>query len=58
MAGPGGLGGGDLAVMLIYYKLSGINAVLALIAEYDYFDCGAFLFLGATLTLPGLRAII
>jgi preprotein translocase subunit SecD len=43
--------------MLAYYKLSGVNAVVALTANLVIL-LGAMAYLGATLTLPGIAGII
>jgi len=43
--------------MLAYYKLSGLNAVVALAANLVIL-LGAMAYLGATLTLPGIAGII
>jgi len=44
-------------VMLIYYRLSGLNAVIALILNLFILLAGMALF-GATLTLPGIAGVI
>jgi preprotein translocase subunit SecD len=43
--------------MLIYYRLSGVNAVVALVANLAIL-LGAMAYWGATLTLPGIAGII
>ncbi|MCK5378316.1 MAG: protein translocase subunit SecD [Acidobacteria bacterium] len=43
--------------MVIYYKLSGINAVLALILNLLLL-MGAMAYFGATLTLPGIAGVV
>jgi preprotein translocase subunit SecD len=43
--------------MLIYYRLSGVNAVVALVANLVIL-LGAMAYIGATLTLPGIAGII
>jgi preprotein translocase subunit SecD len=43
--------------MLVYYKLSGVNAVVALLANLLIL-LGAMAYSGATLTLPGIAGII
>ncbi len=43
--------------MLIYYRLSGLNAVVALIANLVIL-LGAMAYFGATLTLPGIAGVI
>jgi preprotein translocase subunit SecD len=43
--------------MLVYYRLSGVNAVVALIANVVIL-LGAMAYSGATLTLPGIAGII
>jgi preprotein translocase subunit SecD len=43
--------------MLIYYRLSGVNAVVALAANLVIL-LGAMAYIGATLTLPGIAGII
>jgi preprotein translocase subunit SecD len=45
------------AFMLIYYRLSGVNAVVALAANLLIL-LGAMAYTGATLTLPGIAGII
>jgi preprotein translocase subunit SecD len=45
------------AFMLIYYRLSGVNAVVALVANLVIL-LGAMAYFGATLTLPGIAGII
>jgi preprotein translocase subunit SecD len=45
------------AFMLFYYKLSGLNAVVALLANLLIL-LGAMAYTGATLTLPGIAGII
>jgi preprotein translocase subunit SecD len=55
-AGLLGLGLVVLA-MLVYYKLSGVNAVLALLLNIVLIF-GALAYFGATLTLPGIAGIV
>ncbi|HVQ28267.1 MAG TPA: protein translocase subunit SecD [Vicinamibacteria bacterium] len=43
--------------MLVYYRLSGLNAVVALVANLVIL-LGAMAYFGATLTLPGIAGII
>ena len=43
--------------MLVYYRLSGVNAVVALLANLLIL-LGAMAYAGATLTLPGIAGII
>lgn len=43
--------------MLVYYRLSGVNAVVALIANVVIL-MGAMAYSGATLTLPGIAGVI
>jgi preprotein translocase subunit SecD len=43
--------------MLVYYRLSGLNAVVALAANLVIL-LGAMAYLGATLTLPGIAGVI
>ena len=43
--------------MLVYYRLSGINAIVALLANVLIL-LGAMAYFGATLTLPGIAGII
>ena len=43
--------------MVIYYKLSGVNAVLALILNLVLL-MGAMAYFGATLTLPGIAGVL
>jgi preprotein translocase subunit SecD len=43
--------------MLVYYRLSGVNAVVALIANVVIL-LGAMAYTGATLTLPGIAGVI
>jgi preprotein translocase subunit SecD len=45
------------AFMLLYYRLSGVNAVVALVANLVIL-LGAMAYTGATLTLPGIAGII
>jgi preprotein translocase subunit SecD len=45
------------AFMLLYYRLSGVNAVVALVANLVIL-LGAMAYSGATLTLPGIAGII
>jgi preprotein translocase subunit SecD len=45
------------AFMLVYYRLSGVNAVVALLANLVIL-LGAMAYSGATLTLPGIAGII
>jgi len=46
-----------IVTMLIYYKLSGVNAVLALLLNIVLIF-GALAYFGATLTLPGIAGIV
>ena len=46
-----------LAFMLIYYKLSGINAIVALIANLVIL-IGLMAYIGATMTLPGIAGFV
>jgi preprotein translocase subunit SecD len=46
-----------IAVMLVYYKKAGINAVLALILN-TVLLMAALAYFGATLTLPGIAGVI
>jgi len=43
--------------MLVYYRLSGLNAVVALVANLVIL-LGAMAYFGATLTLPGIAGVI
>ena len=43
--------------MLVYYRLSGVNAVVALVANVVIL-LGAMAYTGATLTLPGIAGVI
>jgi preprotein translocase subunit SecD len=43
--------------MLVYYRLSGLNAVVALMANLVIL-LGAMAYIGATLTLPGIAGVI
>jgi preprotein translocase subunit SecD len=43
--------------MLVYYRLSGVNAVVALVANVVIL-MGAMAYTGATLTLPGIAGVI
>ena len=43
--------------MLVYYRLSGVNAVVALVANLVIL-LGAMAYTGATLTLPGIAGVI
>jgi preprotein translocase subunit SecD len=43
--------------MLVYYRLSGLNAVVALVANLIIL-LGAMAYFGATLTLPGIAGVI
>ena len=45
------------AFMLVYYRLSGVNAVVVLIANVVIL-LGAMAYTGATLTLPGIAGVI
>ena len=46
-----------LAFMLIYYKLSGVNAIVALITNLVIL-IGLMAYLGATMTLPGIAGFV
>ena len=46
-----------IVVMLIYYKMSGVNAVLALLLN-TIILLAALAYFGATLTLPGIAGVI
>jgi preprotein translocase subunit SecD len=46
-----------LAFMLIYYKLSGVNAIIALVTNLVIL-IGLMAYLGATMTLPGIAGFV
>src|SRR5215471_9096517 len=46
-----------MAFMLVYYKLSGINAIIALIANLVIL-IGLMAYIGATMTLPGIAGFV
>jgi preprotein translocase subunit SecD len=48
---------GVILAMLFYYRLSGINAVVALVLNLVIL-LGAMAYFGATLTLPGIAGVI